>query len=87
MIVVLDPYMRPNIQDTSAFYLSRQHSSQNGPHAFIPSNLPNLSPPTSPPLETNVLAFLNFALSLYGALISTQSLREMHHCLTILCPP
>ena len=48
--------------------------------------------PTSPPasndyLKTSMLSFLSVTGSLCNALMVTQSMREMHYCLTVLCPP
>ena len=71
------PDLRPNSQDTSAFYLQKMYQLQADPNASSPSNPSTVaSPPAfSPPtyaLWVNSLWFLSLVISLTCAMLATS---------------
>ena len=69
--------LRPNSQDTSAFYLEKMYQLQADPNASLPSTPSSLvSPPAfSPPryaVWVNILWFLSLVISLTCAMLATS---------------
>ncbi|KAH9959213.1 hypothetical protein BC827DRAFT_520274 [Russula dissimulans] len=77
LLAISVPDIRPNSQDTSAFYLAhiyQQLSESNGTQVTIPSSLSDPTQPFSPPISSlwvNGFWFLSLCISLTCALLST----------------
>ena len=92
MLTVSFPDLRPNPQDTSAFYLENIYGLLGNPnisHASIPSTLPQ-PPAFSPPIYAiwgNSLFFLSLAVALTGAIGATMVQQWMHRYITVIRRP
>ncbi|KAN0126401.1 hypothetical protein V8E52_000041, partial [Russula decolorans] len=94
LLAVSIPDIRPNSQDTSAFYLAHiyQQSStqQNGSQPSIPSTLSDPTLPFSPPTSSvwvNGLWFLSLVVSLSCALLATLLLQWARRYERVAYPP
>ncbi|KAH9959211.1 hypothetical protein BC827DRAFT_1135089, partial [Russula dissimulans] len=92
LLAISVPDIRPNTQDTSAFYLAhiyQQLSQSNGTQVAIPSTLSDPTQPFSPPILSvwvNGLWFLSLCISLTCALLATLLQQWARRYLKITCP-
>ena len=92
LLTISIPDLKPNSQDTSAFYLENIYqllANPNASNATIPSTLikaPSFSPPKYA-VWVNSLWFLSLAISLSGAIVATLGQQWAHRYITITQHP
>ncbi len=92
LLTISIPDLKPDPQDTSAFYLANIYqvfANPNVSHATIPPTLPQ-PPVFSPPryaIWVNSLWFLSLAISLSGATVATLGQQWAHRYITITQHP